>query len=91
MQDFWANREDQHALKENSSISSMPTNRPKPANKGFTQLQGKKGIHSPPFTWLLFSLKVVNENVRQCFPVWGLSVILQCRLQCRMSKSVSTL
>ena len=45
MQDFWANREDQHALKENSSISSMPTNRPKPANKGFTQLQGIKGIH----------------------------------------------
>ena len=42
MQDFWANREDQHALKENSSISSMST------NKGFTQLQGKKGIHSPP-------------------------------------------
>ena len=34
-----------HAQPLFSSISSMPTNRPKPTNKGFTQLQGIKGIH----------------------------------------------
>ena len=76
-QPWWVNRENQHALKENqaikittynslfSSISSMPTSKPKPMNKGFTQLQGIKGIHFSSFRWLLFSLKVVDENVRQ--------------------------
>ena len=45
----------------------MPTNKPKPVDKGFTQLQGIKGIRFSSFTWLLFSSKVVDENVRQGF------------------------